>query len=83
MASTVERKRPGRPRQHPTPKKLGIRFHPDLFTRLDEHLVNSEPETTQRAFIERAVERELDDPKPPEGDTDGDSTTSAGDPGGD
>lgn len=67
----MSRRRPGRPRENPTPAKLGIRFKPELFTRMDHHLEQEEPQTTQRAFIERAVERELDDPKPPEGVTDG------------
>ncbi len=60
-------RRPGRPRLHPTPKKLGIRFDPSLFKRMDSYLRRREPETTQRSFIERAVARELDDPNPPEG----------------
>ena len=63
----MTRRRPGRPREHPTPKKLGIRFHPDLFKRMDSYLLKREPQTTQRSFIERAVARELDDPHPPEG----------------
>jgi len=82
-ASTVStRRRPGRPREHPTPKKLGIRFHPELFKRLDAHLLESEPQTTQRSFIERAVKRELDDPRPPEGASNGsDHHTGASDSG--
>lgn len=40
---------------------------------MDLYLEQEEPNTTQRSFIERAVGRELDDPHPPEGVTDGDA----------
>jgi hypothetical protein len=60
MAVKTPGRKPGRPRIHPSPVKLGIRFRPSLFARMDRWLKGEEPDTTQRAFIERSVESELD-----------------------
>ena len=60
MATKTPGRKPGRPRIHPTPVKLGIRFRPVLFKRMDAWLKKREPDLSQRAFIERSVENELD-----------------------
>lgn len=78
---TTARKRPGRPRETPRPHRIGpIKITPALGERLDKQLAR-EATTTQRAFIERAIGRELDDPRPPEENDehhDGSTTRGAG-----
>jgi hypothetical protein len=84
METKTPGRKPGRPRIHPSPIKLGIRFRPELFKRMDVWLKKREPDVTQRAFIERSVENELDQCEsngppsntPPEGAHHGSTSTN-------
>lgn len=57
----------GRPRlsTHP-PRKLATRVRPELYERMDAQVASEGQGATQRAFVERAIERELADPQPKE-----------------
>lgn len=57
--TTDTKRRPGRPRENPTPAMLTIRTTPELYEEMMAEVEQEGPEATQRGFIEEAIKREV------------------------